>query len=144
LVIACGDDAQAPNEVTTEDLAGIWDLIGLELRSTDDPPQVVELTDEGITGTFTISPDGCYVLSLVVEDSEPGIQSGTLRVAGSELWVAGGDCQPGSDFPDDRNVLTFTYGGDTFSMSGDGVVWDFDDDGENEPAVQTFTFRRSD
>ncbi len=143
LVIACGDDPQSPRAVTTEDLAGIWELTSLELRSTDEPPQVVELTDQGYSGTFTISPDGCYVLSLVIQGSEPGIQAGTLRVSGSQLLVASGDCEPGSDFPSDPTVLSLTYAGNTFSISGDGVVYDFDEDGERDPAIQTFTFRRS-
>jgi hypothetical protein len=130
LVTGCGDDPASPQEVTTEDLAGVWELVGLELRSTDDPPQVIDYIDQGFSGTFTISPDGCYILSFVREGSEPGIQSGMLRVVGSELWVASGECVPGGDFPN------------TFNFSGDSS-YDFDDDGELEPAIQSYTFRRA-
>ncbi len=145
LTVACGDDGDdiaGPTEVTMTDLAGNWVATDLEIRSLADSTRVLDLAEEyGWEMTFTLDPNGCYIITQ--ESSETGRDTnvGTMRMRGSQLIVWGSDCRPDEEAPEEPQTLDFVYGGNTLDLLYE-IRHRFEGEPDSEPALQVIKLRR--
>ncbi len=145
LTAACsddGDDIAGPSEVTMSDLAGNWVATELRIQSQADPGKVLDLMDAyGWEMTFTLDPNGCYIITQENDESERNTNVGTMRLRGSQLLVWGSDCRPDDEVPEGVQTLDFVYGGNTLDLLNE-INHRFEGESESEPALQVIKMRR--
>ena len=116
-------------EVELLDLAGLWNVGEAVYIGVVDPAQTASLS--GLLGTMDIAEDG--VFTLVITGADP--LTGQFAVDGNELTITiDGRVFPGEVFiEDDRAVLRILG----------GVMFDIDEDGEEEAALLFLIMDRS-
>lgn len=140
LVAGCGNDGDGgivdpliTGGLSLENLVGTWNAVKWEYVSQSDPNVRFDfVTQGGVTVTLKIQSDGRF--SLTYEG--PGGQYtdyGALSVENNRLII---------DFDeDDQIVLDATLEGDTLTLKTNDL-FDFDGDGDEEPATLTIVFER--
>ena len=109
-------------EVELLDLAGLWNVGEVVYIGVVDPSQTATLS--GLLGTMDIAEDG--VFTLVITGADP--LTGQFAVDRNELTTTiDGRVFPGEVFIEDDQAVLRILGG--------GVMYDFDDDGEEEEAL---------
>jgi hypothetical protein len=150
--LACGDDDPAgPAELTLADLAGDWITTRFEFVEAGNGTSIeiiglaATLTFQvGANGDFTADFDPGGLLSAFAPEITGGTISGTIIVGTGTLTIS-------PDFDPDiplltSSVLTFQVhwgGGSTVTLTGAETVFDFDRDGEDEPASLTLVIQRA-
>ncbi len=108
-------------------LVGTWEGTKLLFISTPSQTDTVDVLADGGSLALTIEDDGSYSLGIALPDELPAVETGTLFIDGSRLILIG-------DSPmDDPAVFDFSRIADMLFLDGDGE-YDFDDDGEDDPA----------
>ena len=108
-------------EVELLDLAGLWNVGEVVYIGVVDPSQTETLS--GLSGTMDIAEDG--VFTLVITGADP--LTGQFAVDRNELTTTiDGRVFPGEVFIEDDQAVLSILG---------GVMYDFDDDGEEEEAL---------
>ena len=115
----------ASTEVELSELAGLWNVGEAVYISVIDPALTAHLSKRGVSATMDIAADGAF--NMVITGGMVDALTGQLAVDGNELEVTiDGRVFPGEVFiEDDRAVLRILG----------GVMFDFDEDGDEEAAL---------
>ena len=120
--------AWEPTEGTSVgQLVGTWEGTKLLFISTPSQTDTVDVLADGGSLALTIEDDGSYSLGIALPDELPAVETGTLFIDGSRLILIGNSPM------DDPAVFDFSRIADMLFLNGDGE-YDFDDDGEDDPA----------
>lgn len=132
LSVACDDDD--PAGPVPVNLTGSWTLTHIELVSVQNPGTRVDLMDEGVTGTLTLAADGDFTLTVVdpVEGTETFAGQWTHAETLTLEHVSGGFA--GTTWEFQVELLS-----GVLSLTGADGEYDFDDDGDEDPAVLNLT-----
>jgi hypothetical protein len=126
---ACGDSTG----VEVEDLVGTWDVQVFEFTSVGPPPITIDLIELGGSGTFVISDDGDFVVTITFA-GETDVNTGRLQVNGDRVTIIDGS---------DQATGTISRSGDTLTIHlTEGVEFDVDDDGVDDDARLRLVLRK--
>jgi hypothetical protein len=134
-LVACGGgDATAP---PADDFAGTWQATKVELVSAASSSVRVELVAAGAAFTLTLRSDHTFTLTGIIPGESPLTLTGT--------WTASADVFTMSFTSGLSGQWQFDYSlaGDVLTMNGANTDWDFDDDGDDDPARLNLVFVRS-
>ena len=121
----------ASTEVELSELAGRWNVGEAVYIGVVDAEQTARLSERGFSATMDIAADGAF--NMVITGGMVDALTGQFAVDGNELEVTiDGRVFPGEVFiEDDRAVLR---------ILGGGVMFDFDEDGDEEAALLFFDY----
>ena len=150
LAWGCDDDSppMAPDEVPLADFAGTWVQTKWEYTTMAGPDQSVDLIAMGYEVTLTIDVNGRFDGTVSVPGPPPGVLTvgGDFTIDGDRISIINDDL-PGQEF-----VGTFALAENndpiagrrtTLIMTFNDSAYDFDGDGQSEPAMQVNGFERS-
>ena len=137
LLFACGGDDNpvgGNDGVTTfDDLVGTWNAIEDVFTNNANTSQKVDAVARGQQTVLKFSSDGRFEMTL----SEAGVGitlKGPARIADSKLFLTL------EDFFDLEIELEFTLEGNRLTTTDRNVEFDFDGDGNNEPATEVTVY----
>ncbi len=140
LLSACGGDDNpvgGNDGVTTfDDLVGTWNAIEDVFTNNANPSQKVDAVARGLQTVLKFSSDGRFEMTL----SAAGVGitlKGPARIADSKLFLTL------EDFFDLEIELEFTLEGNRLTTTDRNVEFDFDGDGNDEPATQVTVYLKA-
>lgn len=133
LLGGCGDST-GPGDVTLDDLVGNWQVTKWEYTNSANTSQKVDLASLGGTATLTVANSGAYVIAGDFGGG-PITLTGTYAVSGGKLVIH----ETGTSV---TQTAPFTLSGSTWTITGLDGDWDFNDDGEDDPATLIIVFTR--
>lgn len=150
LLFACSSDDE--NGVSPEgpvfsisDLQGTWNATSLVFSySGSGPvpePNSYDVIAEGGSATMTVQSNGRFTLTVTPAGEAPETFSGLMYFEDGEFFAIQFDDDP----PDDPTYFGESLVGNTFTLNGgpDTAEWDFDGDGNDEPASVLLIFERA-
>lgn len=146
---SCSSDDGGSIEVDGPDfsiseLAGTWNATALVFSYSGEPPvpepSSYDLIAEGGSATAVIQSNGRLTLTVTPPGQPPETFTGLMYFEDGEFFAIQFDDDP----PDDPTYFGETLVGNTFTLNGgpDTAEWDFDDDGNDEPASVFLRFVR--
>lgn len=131
----CGDDdgtGPSPAQLT-----GTWSATKFEFASTSDPSTRLDAISLGATLTMVLESDGSLSLTVIIPEESSDTATGSWTAEGDVLTISletglSGDWQ-----------FDMSLSGDTLTLSGAHVEWDFNDDGVDDPALLNLVLVRS-
>ncbi len=137
LVVGCIDSTD-PDNVSEDDLAGVWTATQFVLASTADPSVTVDMISLGGTFVLTINADGTYSEAGVFPGDPPEVESGsgTYVIQGTNLILT-------EDDDPEPFTVAFVLSGNTLTLSSTDESFDFDEDGVEEAATLEMVLTRS-
>lgn len=137
LIVGCGDD---DGQQDLEDaLVDTWDVTSFAYTSRTTPSETADPIAQGVDGKITIG----IALIYTYVTKEGG---GDWELTGRGLMdVVDGDLSVRDDFSTDSVTYSVDLSGSTLTLELiDGTMWyDFDDDGNDEPADARIVMRRT-
>jgi len=147
LLAGCSGDPTGPPSVLDR-LAGTWTGEAFTVTSNADAAQVLDLVALGGTLTLAIGPSGSFSGSALLPGGlfgAPGLitipLSGVIRIVDATTLRI--DFVPEVLPVFTAFTTTFVLDEHTLTLQDGGSSWDFDEDGENEPATLSGRFRRN-
>lgn len=140
LFAACGDDddGTGPDGVTVADLAGSWTATQLQFTSTEGLGSVDIIQDLGGSFVLQIQSDGSFTADVNVPQMGSFELPGSVTISGSTLTVDfAQDVPPFNDFSAD-----FTLSGNQLTLDVSDADFDFNQDGQEDPATATVILQR--
>lgn len=147
-IVACSSDDdedaqvdQGPDFAISE-LAGTWNATSLTFSFSGQgavpEPSFYDLIAEGGSATITVQSSGRFTLNVMPMGEPAESFSGLMYFENGEFFAIQFDEDP----PNDPTYFGATLGGNTFSLNGgpDTAEWDFDGDGNDEPASVDLVF----
>jgi hypothetical protein len=131
-VIGCSDTA-APSDPA--DLAGTWNATSMVFVDDADPTVSVDVVTMGASFQLVIAADGTFTGAFAM-GSEIEPFAGTIAISGTNLIITD------SLDPTDTSTVAFTLDGNTLTLMDDEELYDFDDDGQEEPANSTWVMEK--
>jgi hypothetical protein len=135
--LACSDSAGPGGGVTIDDLVGAWSATTVTYTSQMDPGERVDRVAGGGFATLTVDEDGAYVFVLSPALEAPEVGSG-IAVVESGFLLVQNITEPGVTL-----AFAVTLGSGTAGLVSDEPTYDFDDDGEEEPATLQIGLQRA-
>lgn len=133
-----GSDPIGP-ESTPEEIAaalnGTWNATSFVFTNVANTSETFDLIANGGSFSLTITADGQFTGTLT-SPGENETFSGTYVAQGTNLILT--DAME----PNDPETVSFTLSGNTLTIDSDDV-FDFDDDGVDEPATSRLVLQRS-
>jgi len=136
LPAACDDDD--PAEPVPVNLTGTWNITHIELVSSENPEVSIDMADLGVTGTLLLEADGDFTFTVVVPMEETETFTGQWTHMGTLTMehVGGGFAGWTWEFQVEvRNGV--------LSLTGADAQYDFDEDGDEDPAILNLTAVRA-
>jgi hypothetical protein len=128
VAVGCSETID-PADITLQDLVGTWNATKVEY-TPDGGGAAFDLIDNGGSATLTLSASGTLTGTFTFAGQSDEID-GTVSLANGRLTLTepgeGGD-------PPEVTVFDVTLSGNTLTLTSDDVEFDFNFDGENEPA----------
>jgi hypothetical protein len=139
------DNGSGPDLITMADLAGDWDVTMYLATSVDDPQLQFELIAAGGSMEVLVQQSGAFAGTATFPDPDLGELvtipfGGTLSLESqSELYA-----DFSVEIPPllEDGTLAFQLTGNTLQLEQDGTTFDFDNDGDFEPATFAATLVR--
>ena len=125
-------------------LQGTWEATSVRFSySGQGPvpePSSYDVIAEGGSATLVVQSNGRFTLTVRPAGSSTESFSGRMYFEDGEYFAIQFDDDP----PDDPTYFGETLSGNTFTLNGgpDTAEWDFDNDGEDEPASVYLQFER--
>ena len=147
-VLACSsdddEDAQLDQgpDFAISALAGTWNATEITFSysgtGTVPDPSFYQVVAEGGTGVLTVQSNGRFTLEVTPNGQATESFGGRMYFEDGEFFAIQFDDDP----PNDPTYFGATLSGNTFSLNGgpDTAEWDFDDDGNDEPASVNLVF----
>ena len=146
LFVACGlsgcssddfDNGHEPDLIVIADLAGAWDCTQFLATSTDDPNVQFELISMGGSLAVAVDVHGAFTGLASFPDPDTGQVfevpiAGTFSLA-SQTRLTIDFAQEFPPFLEDE-TLDFTLTGNTMTLHDEVTTFDFDFDGQDDPA----------
>ena len=127
VAVGCSDSAAGPGSATPADLVGVWIADAYTVTSVANASQTAELVGDGFTLTITFT-ETTYA-GIASHPGEPAEDfSGTYTIVGQSLILD----EVGQDLPE---TMAYILSGSTLTLSGDDDDYDFDEDGQDDPAT---------
>ena len=126
------------------DLQGTWEATSLVFSySGPGPvpdPSSYDVIAEGGSATLVVQSSGRFTLTVTPAGASAENFSGRMYFEDGEFFAIQFDDDP----PDDPTYFGETLSGNTFTLNGgpDTAEWDFDDDGNDDPASVFLQFQR--
>ena len=134
IAASCGGDD--PTGPTDSNLIGTWDATVIEIVSVADPAVSVELIALGGSRRLVLQDQADFGLSVGIPDNGTEFGNGTWSSTDIlTLNFGDGDIQGTWQFDFDLN-------GDTLTLTGADVEYDFDENGTEDPAKLNLTLVR--
>ncbi len=133
--LACGDDdgtGPAASEIT-----GTWQATTVEYVKVGQPAQTKQMLEGGGTATLVLAAAGTYIFTITPAGQPADIETGAWQLQGDIMVVT----PAGSLFSLEFDV---SLSGNTLRLTGADSEYDFDDDGNSEPAKLNLVLIRSD
>ncbi len=150
LATACSSDDDEDAKVdegpefAISDLQGTWNATRITFSYSGQPPipdpSFYEVIGEGGTGVLTVQSSGRFTLTVTPAGAGAESFSGRMYFENGQFFSIQFDDDP----PDDPTYFGATLSGNTFELNGgpDTAEWDFDDDGNDEPASVSLSFTK--
>ena len=147
-VLACSsdddEDAQLDQgpDFAISALAGTWNATTLTFAysgtGTPPEPSFYDVIAYGGSATMTVQSNGRFTLTVMPNGLPAESFGGRMYFEDGEFFAIQFDDDP----PNDPTYFGATLSGNTFSLNGgpDTAEWDFDDDGNDEPASVNLVF----
>lgn len=132
---ACGDSTGPGTREGLEFMVGDWKAEALVVVSVADPQESVDLLEGGSTFRINVQPSGQYTATLTVFGS-PVTEIGFLALDGSILTL-----YRQFPSPDTSTAILTQLSPDRVRLVGESA-FDFDGNGQNEPAALTTELAR--
>jgi hypothetical protein len=126
---ACSDSGGPGGGISIDDLVGAWKATTVTYTSQADAGERIDRIAGGGFATATVGDEGAYAFVLVPADGEPEVGSGFMIVESGFLLVQN-ITEPGLTI-----AFAVTLGNGTLGLVSDEPTYDFDGDGETEPAI---------
>jgi hypothetical protein len=147
LLLACSSDDddeqldQGPDFAISE-LAGTWNATEITFSYSGSgivpDPSFYQIVADGGSGVLTVQSSGRFTLAVTPNGEATESFGGRMYFEDGEFFAIQFDDDP----PDDPTYFGAVLNGNTFSLNGgpDTAEWDFDGDGNDEPASVDLTF----
>lgn len=126
------------------ELAGTWNATDLTFSFSGQgavpEPSFYDVIAEGGTATLVVQSSGRFTLTVMPAGLDTVSFSGRMYFEDGEFFAIQFDEDP----PNDPTYFGETLSGNTFTLNGgpDTAEWDFDGDGQDEPASVFLRFER--
>ncbi|MGI9546146.1 MAG: hypothetical protein ACR2MM_02830 [Flavobacteriaceae bacterium] len=142
LLFSCNSDDEGDvisdtgPDFSISDLVGTWNATDLVFTYSGDAPipdpSFYDLIAEGGTASVTVQSNGRFTLTVNPAGFNSETFSGLMYFEDGEFFAIQFDDDP----PDDPTYFGESLVGDIFTLNGgpDTAEWDFDDDGNDDPA----------
>ena len=138
------EDVQADQgpDFSISELAGTWNATEITFSfsgtGTVPNPSVYRIVAEGGSGVLTVQSNGRFTMNITPSGASTESFSGTMYFEDGEFFAIQFDDDP----PNDPTYFGATLSGNMFSLNGgpDTAEWDFDGDGNDEPAGVNLQF----
>ena len=147
-LFACTDDGDpiSPEgpDFNISELQGTWEATSLIFTYSGQPPfpepNSYDVIGEGGSARLVVQSNGRFTLTVTPAGASAETFSGRMYFEDSEFFAIQFDDDP----PDDPTYFGETLSGNTFTLNGgpDTAEWDFDGDGNDEPASVYLQFER--
>ena len=150
LFVSCSDNGDDPispvgPDFAISDLQGTWEATSLVFSySGQGPvpePSSYDVVAEGGSATLVVQSNGRFTLTVRPAGEDTESFSGRMYFEDGEFFAIQFDDDP----PNDPTYFGETLSGNTFTLNGgpDTAEWDFDGDGQDEPASVYLSFTRA-
>jgi hypothetical protein len=136
LAVACDDNLAPGDGVSYSQIVGSWKAAEFVFVSQANPTIEVDMIGAGVEAWITIGTNNRYSILIEVPSDTPDVMTGSVHVTSGKV-VMENDDEPG-------NPLSYTAIASTnaVSMVTSDVAFDFDEDGDDEPANLYLTLAR--
>ncbi|MCH8936230.1 MAG: lipocalin family protein [Gemmatimonadetes bacterium] len=134
VAVGCSDSGDSTGPASPSDFVGDWLASSYVVTSVANTSQTQDLTALGMTLAITFT-ETTYSGSASFPGEVTETFSGTYTISGNQLTLN----ETGEGTPE---IMTYTLSGNTLTLSGDDEQYDFDDDGQDEPATFTTVLAR--
>ena len=131
VAVGCNDST---GPASPSEFVGDWLATSYVLTSVENTSLSADLIDIGMGLSITFT-ETTYAGTSTFPGEEDESFSGTYTIDGNELILVEVG-EPGTD------TMTYTLSGNTLTMTGTDESFDFDDDGQEDPASFTMVFAR--
>jgi hypothetical protein len=131
VAVGCNDST---GPAAPSDFVGNWLATSYVLTSVENTSLSADLIDLGMGLSITFT-ETTYAGTFTLPGEDDESFSGTYTIDGNELILVEVG-EPGTD------TMTYTLSGNTLTMTGTDDSFDFDDDGQEDPASFTMVFAR--
>jgi hypothetical protein len=136
LGVGCGDSSSGPGGgVTIDDIAGTWNANTFVFTNRLNTSERFDLIADGGSANLTIDPSGPYSLVALNPAGSADVTTGFAVVERGFLLVTD-DARPGVTI-----AFAVNLSGGTLVLVTDEATFDFDDDGNLDPATLTMNLR---
>ncbi len=134
VAVGCSDSGDSTGPASPSDFVGDWLASSYVVTSVANTSQSEDLTALGMTLSLTFT-ETSYSGTASFPGEVTETFSGTYTIDGNQLTLnETGELEP--------ETMTYTLSGDTMTLSGDDEQYDFDDDGQEDPATFTMVLAK--
>lgn len=149
-LLACSSDddddvmADTGPSFSISELQGTWNATSVTFSFSGQgavpEPSFYDVIAEGGSATLVVQSNGRFTLTVTPAGLDAESFSGRMYFEDGEFFAIQFDDDP----PNDPTYFGETLSGDTFTLNGgpDTAEWDFDGDGQDEPASVFLRFER--
>ena len=134
---ACSGDTGSGSSITIDDLVGTWNATTVTYTSQENPADRVDRIAGGGSATMTVEGNGGYTFVLTPAGAAPEVTNGFMVVESGFLLVQN-ITEPGVTI-----AFAMTLTNSTLGLVSDEPLYDFNGDGEEEPAILQIGLRRA-
>ena len=134
VAVGCSDSDNSTGPASPSDFVGDWLASSYVVTNIANTSQSEDLTALGMTLSITFT-ETTYSGSASFPGEATETFSGTYTIEGNQLTLN----ETGES---ETDTMTYTLAGDTMTLSGLDDEYDFDDDGQDEPATFTTVLAR--
>jgi hypothetical protein len=122
--------------VEVADLVGTWDATKFEFidAAGGDPVRTFDVILVEGSVTIVLGADSTYEVTVTLPFASPEVETGTWVVDGSRLTLTSGGVT------NEVTVLEVELTGTTLTVTADDLVFDIDEDGDEDPVLLEATF----
>ena len=134
VAVAVGCSGDSTGVASPNDFVGDWIASSYVVTSVANTSQTQDLTAMGMTLAITFT-ETTYSGTASFPGEVTETFSGTYTISGNQLTL--NESGEGS-----TRLMTYSLSGNTLTLSGDDEEYDFDDDGQEDPATFTMVLAR--
>ncbi len=134
VAVAVGCSGDSTGVASPNDFVGDWIASSYVVTSVANTSQTQDLTAMGMTLAITFT-ETTYSGTASFPGEVTETFSGTYTISGNQLTL--NESGEGS-----TRMMTYSLSGNTLTLSGDDEEYDFDDDGQEDPATFTMVLAR--
>ena len=134
VAVGCSDSGDSTGPASPSDFVGDWLATSYVVTSVANTSQSQDLTLLEMTMSITFT-ETTYSGTVSFPGEVTETFSGTYAIEGNQLTLN----ETGEGTPE---LMTYTLSANTLTLSGDDEQYDFDDDGQEDPATFTMVLAK--